>query len=89
MRARPERDSSQALSSTAILTVALALAVVARLCRRRLTWRAMVVDLRVGTLRYAQADLHNTALLVDLRTDNVLRHPSAWLVRRTQPLHPR
>jgi hypothetical protein len=37
----------------------------------------MFIDLRVGTLRYAQADLHDTALLVDLRTDNVLRHPSA------------
>jgi hypothetical protein len=58
--------------------VALALAVVARLCRRRLTWRAMVFDLRGRTLRYAQTDLHDTALLVDLRTDNALRHPSAW-----------
>jgi PRTRC genetic system ThiF family protein len=54
---------------------ALGLAVVARLCQQRLTWRATFFDLEVGTLHYIQADPHDVARLVGLRADGVLRRP--------------
>src|SRR5229473_1931164 len=52
---------------------ALALAMVARLCQRRLTWRATFFDLDPGTLHYIHADPHDIANLMGMRTDSVLR----------------
>ena len=52
---------------------ALGLAMVARLCQRRLTWRATFFDLDAGTLHYIHADPHDTANLMGMRTDSVLR----------------
>ena len=52
---------------------ALGLATVARLCQRRLTWRATFFDLDAGTLHYTQADPQDIASLVGMRTDSVLR----------------
>jgi len=57
---------------------ALGLAIVARLCQGRLTWRATFFDLDVGTLHYIHADPHDVASLTGLRTDSVLqRHRPA------------
>jgi len=56
---------------------ALGLTMVARLCQRRLTWRATYFDLEVGTLRYLHADPHDVARLVGVRTDSVARRPRA------------
>lgn len=52
---------------------ALGLAMVARLCERRLTWRATYLDLDVGTLRYIHADPHDVANLIGVRADRLLR----------------
>jgi hypothetical protein len=52
---------------------ALGLSMVARLCQRRLTWRAAFFDLDVGTLRYTHADPRDIANLVGLRAESVLR----------------
>ncbi len=52
---------------------ALGLAMVARLCQRRLTSRATFFDLDAGTLHYTQADPQDIASLVGMRTDSVLR----------------
>ncbi len=52
---------------------ALGLAMLARLCQRRLTWRATFFDLEVGTLHYTPADPHDVARLVGLRPDSLLR----------------
>ena len=52
---------------------ALGLAMVARLCQRRLTWRATFFDLDAGTLHYIHADPHDIANLMGMRTDSVLR----------------
>jgi hypothetical protein len=46
---------------------------VARLCQRRLTWRATFFDLEAGTLHYIHADPHDLANLMRIRTDSVLR----------------
>jgi hypothetical protein len=46
---------------------------VARLCQRRLTWRATFFDLDAGTLHYIHADPHDIANLMGMRTDSVLR----------------
>lgn len=56
---------------------ALGLAMVGRLCQRKLTWRATYFDLEVGTLRYLHADPHDVARLVGVRTDGVVRCPRA------------
>ena len=52
---------------------ALGQAMVARLCQRRLTWRATFFDLDAGTLHYIHADPHDIANLMGMRTDSVLR----------------
>jgi hypothetical protein len=52
---------------------ALGLAMVARLCQQRLTWRATFFDLDAGTLHYIHADPHDIASLIGMRTDSVLR----------------
>jgi len=52
---------------------ALGLAMVARLCQRRLSWRATFFDLDAGTLSYTHADPHDIATLMGMRTDTVLR----------------
>ena len=52
---------------------ALGLAIVTRLCQRRLTWRATYFDLDVGTLRYIHADPHDVANLVGVRTEKLLQ----------------
>ena len=52
---------------------ALGLTMVARLCQRRLTWRATFFDLDAGTLYYTPADPHDIASLVGMRTENMLR----------------
>jgi hypothetical protein len=52
---------------------ALGLAMVARLCQRRLTWRATFFDLDAGTLYYTPADPHDIASLVGMRTESMLR----------------
>lgn len=52
---------------------ALGFAMVARLCQRRLTWRATFFDLDAGTLYYTHADPQDVASLVGMRTDSVLR----------------
>src|SRR6266536_2717569 len=52
---------------------ALGLTMVARLCQRRLTWRAMFFDRDAGTLHYTHVDPHDIASLVGMRTDSVLR----------------
>jgi len=52
---------------------ALGLAMVARLCQRRLTSRATFFDLDAGTLHYTQADPQDIASLVGMRTNSVLR----------------
>ena len=52
---------------------ALGLAMVARLCQRRLTWRATFFDLDAGMLHYIHADPHDIANLMGMRTDSVLR----------------
>jgi PRTRC genetic system ThiF family protein len=57
---------------------ALGLAMVARLCQRKLTWRATFFDLDAGTLQYIHADPHDVANLMGLRTDRVVqRHRSS------------
>ena len=52
---------------------ALGLAMVARLCQRRLTWRATFFDLDAGTLYYTPADPHDIASLMGMRTESMLR----------------
>ena len=52
---------------------ALGLTMVARLCQRKLTWRAMFFDLDVGTLHYTHADPHDIARLVGLRIATVIQ----------------
>jgi len=52
---------------------ALGLSMVARLCQRRLTCRAIFFDLEAGTLHYIHADPHDIASLMGMRTDSVLR----------------
>src|SRR5205823_13895739 len=52
---------------------ALGLAMVARLCQRRLTWRTTFFDLDAGTLYYTPADPHDIASLVGMRTESMLR----------------
>lgn len=56
---------------------ALGLAVVTRLCQRRLTWRATYFDLDVGTLRYLHVDPHDVANLLGVRTERLLRRAGA------------
>src|SRR5438128_2585733 len=51
----------------------LGLAMVSRLCQRRLTWRAAFFDLDVGTLQYIHADPRDVASLMNMRTESVLR----------------
>jgi len=62
---------------------ALGLATVARLCQRRLTWRATFFDLDVGTLHYTHADPHDVASLMGMRTDSVLQRNRSQLPART------
>lgn len=49
------------------------LAMVSRLCQRRLTWRAAFFDLDVGTLQYTYADPRDVATLMGIRTESVVR----------------
>ncbi len=56
---------------------ALGLTMVARLCQRKLTWRATYFDLEVGTLRYLHTGPHDVARLVGVRIDGVARRPRA------------
>jgi PRTRC genetic system ThiF family protein len=56
---------------------ALGLAMVTRLCQRRLTWRATYFDLDVGTLRYIHLDPHDVATLVGVRTEKLLQRRRA------------
>jgi PRTRC genetic system ThiF family protein len=57
---------------------ALGLAMVTRLCQRRLTWRATYFDLDVGMLRYVHVDPHDVANLLGVRTEKLLkRRPAA------------
>ena len=60
---------------------ALGLAVITRLCQRRLTWRATYFDLEVGTLQYTHVDPHDVARLVGIRTDSLLRRSSRPPIR--------
>jgi len=52
---------------------ALGLAMVARLCQRRLTWRATFFDLDAGHAALHPRRPHDIASLVGMRTDSVLR----------------
>ncbi|MBV9898467.1 MAG: ThiF family adenylyltransferase [Chloroflexi bacterium] len=56
---------------------ALGLAMVTRLCQRRLTWRAAYFDLDVGTLRYIHLDPHDTASLLGVRTEKLVQRRRA------------
>lgn len=56
---------------------ALGLAMVTRLCQRRLTWRAMYFDLDVGTLRYLHLDPQDLASLLGVRADKLLQRRRA------------
>ncbi len=60
---------------------ALGLAVVTRLCQRRLTWRATYFDLEVGTLHYTHVDPRDVARLVGMRSDGLLRRSSRAATR--------
>jgi PRTRC genetic system ThiF family protein len=60
---------------------AFGLALVTRLCQRRLTWRATFFDLDVGTLHYTHADPHDVARLVGMRTESLLRRSSRPAMR--------
>jgi molybdopterin/thiamine biosynthesis adenylyltransferase len=53
---------------------ALGLAMVARLCERKLTWRAVYFDLEVGMLRYIPIEVQDIAQLVGLRPSALLRN---------------
>lgn len=55
---------------------ALGLAMVARLCQRKLTWRATFFDLDVGTLQYTHADPQDVARLGGVRADRVVQGSS-------------
>jgi sulfur-carrier protein adenylyltransferase/sulfurtransferase len=56
---------------------ALGLAMVTRLCERRLTWRATYFDLDVGTLRYIHVDPHDVVNLMGVRTEKLLHRSRA------------
>jgi hypothetical protein len=60
---------------------ALGLAVITRLCQRRLTWRASFFDLEVGTLHYTHVDQHDVARLVGMRAHSLLRRSSRLAIR--------
>ncbi len=57
---------------------ALGLTIVARLCQRKLTWRATFFDLDVGSLHYTHADPHAVAGLMGMRIDGLVQrhHPA-------------
>jgi hypothetical protein len=59
---------------------ALGLAVITRLCQRRLTWRPSFFDLEVGTLHYTHVDQHDVARLVGIRAHSLLRRSSRLAV---------
>jgi PRTRC genetic system ThiF family protein len=52
---------------------ALGLAIVARLCQRRLTWRATFFDLESGALKYIHAEPGDVAGLMGMRTESVVQ----------------
>jgi hypothetical protein len=56
---------------------ALGLAMIARLCQRRLTWRAAFFDLDVGTLQYLPAQPEDVARLLGVRTPSLVQRSRA------------